>query len=302
MGTSKDRDTGTPGPYAGIEGIAAGRGRALAAAGVPDRPALARQDPQLLYEKLKAAGATGLSPERVARWVAKARTLEGVAEAPPAEGDDRSAPGAEPPRELLEGWTRTAAFSLWFAREPAGGGAWRSIVYHEGGAGEWQVLEGVETWADWIAERAGLPGRVASSDAHETSEPEAPWPPGAPEHEPPEATEPEDVTAPSPRFELTAVDVSERVQGLPAIEATVRASLAEPVAAGAYHAHVQIVDADSGTPVSRAVANGSVTGGAFEIRCALPFPPPGLYRVQSLVALEPDGPPVQHDGPPFEVR
>ena len=297
MGTSKDRDPAPPGPYAGIDGIAAGRGRALAAADVPDRAALARQDPKLLYEKLKAAGAKGLSVARVSRWVAKARTLEGVAGPPPAEGDVRSAPYTEPPSELLEGWIRTASFSLWFARDPRDDDdAWRSIVYHEGGAGEWKVLEGLDTWADWIAERARLPGAgsVGGSDVPEPEPPEVPVAADAPEAA--------DVAPTSSRLELTDVAVSQRGEGLPTIDATVRGSLAEPVAAGAiaYHAYVQVVD-DAGTPMSQVMVHGPVTGRALEVRCSLPFPPPGLYRVRSVVALDPDGPPVERDGPPFRV-
>ena len=185
MGTSKDRDPATPGPYAGIDGIAAGRGRALAAVGVPDRAALARQDPERLHERLKAVGASGLSLERVSRWVVKARQLEGIEGPPVVERDARSGPSPEPPGELLDGWIPTASFSLWFARDPRRDDErWRSIVYHEGGAGEWQVFDGLDTWADWIAECARLPGWEGSVKASEAPEPEAPE---APEAEAPEA-------------------------------------------------------------------------------------------------------------------
>jgi hypothetical protein len=282
-------------PLAGIAGIGPKRAEALARVGVPDRAALARcEDPGDLAARLRGEGVRGVGADEVARWVAAAR----AAEPPSSQNDIRGFQSPEPPEELREGWTQTASFTIWFAYRSTPGGEpeWRSYVYHEGGAGEWEVLEGLERWATWISDRAGLPGTGATIEAA----------PAAPV----EVLGPEVPPMAESDLDVTTIDITRRAGIPPGIRA--RIGLRVPPALQAteaqrgsltYSALVEIRDPESGTVLAERIDHGQLPEGPAErdIECTLAFPPPGRYRLHTRIWLGPDGHTAERDGPELTV-
>jgi hypothetical protein len=314
MSTSK-RDTG-PGSaeaFPDVEGIGPKRAAALARLGVSDRSELARcEDAAELAARLQDEGVRGVSLQDVQRWVDRARELEPRVAALPPGNDVRGFQYPEPPEGMLEGWTQTALFTIWFAHRPGPGkGAeWRSLVYDEGGAGEWREFEGVETWVSWVIDRAGLP--QAKQPASDDTEDEIS---DAIETQPTEGAVADAPVAPVPSspasdLELTKIEVARRGGIPPGIDARIRLRVgpglrAIETARGSLTCSVlvQLQDPDSETVVSERIDHSQLAAGEAErdVQCTLAFPPPGRYRLRARVSLGPDGQAAEREGPELTV-
>jgi hypothetical protein len=314
MSTSKrDTASGSGEAFPDVEGIGPKRAAALARLGVPDRSELARcEDTAELAARLRDEGVRGVSLQDVQRWVDRARELEPRVAALPRGNDMRGVQYPEPPEGMLEGWTPTASFTIWFAHRPrpGKGPAWRSLVYDEGGAGEWREFEGVETWVSWVSDRAGLPQakQPASDDTEdETSD--------AIETQPTEGAVADAPVAPVPSspesdLELTKIEVARRGGIPPGIDARIRLRVgprlrAIETARGSLTCSVlvQLQDPDSETVVSERIDHSQLAAGEAErdVQCTLAFPPPGRYRLRARVSLGPDGQAAEREGPELTV-
>jgi hypothetical protein len=314
MSTSK-RDTG-PGSaeaFPDVEGIGPKRAAALARLGVSDRSELARcEEAAELAARLQDEGVRGVSLQDVQRWVDRARELEPRVAALPPGNDVRGFQYPEPPEGMLEGWTQTALFTIWFAHRPGPGKGpeWRSLVYDEGGAGEWREFEGVETWVSWVIDRAGLP--QAKQPASDDTEDEIS---DAIETQPTEGAVADAPVAPVPSspasdLELTKIEVARRGGIPPGIDARIRLRVgpglrAIETARGSLTCSVlvQLQDPDSETVVSERIDHSQLAAGEAErdVQCTLAFPPPGRYRLRARVSLGPDGQAAEREGPELTV-
>jgi hypothetical protein len=301
--------------------------RAASAGKVPDdltkitgigdkrRAALARLGIKT-FTKLGHANATKLATAlRVSVSLAERFIADAAERAAPREVAANEAGPMEPPESLLEDWTSLPAFSLWFVygESDRGERRWRTIVYDEGGAGEWVRMEGIQSWMAWIQERAGVAGAGAPSTgatlpaAADVAEPEPPKEPGAATVGP--AAEavgipgaPERGTARD--LEIVSVTSSRRV-GLPAkldtrVEFHVHPELGTLARRHelSYLVRVEALS-DEGTAHSVGASFGrfEVDRDRYTVDCVGTMPPAGQYRLRGSVQLQSMAQRAQMDGP-----